>query len=303
MDFTKTQCDGCGRPFEKEDDIVVCPVCGTPQHRECYELAGGCVNAAKHELGFEFDPPESDEKEEAKAKEEAERKTRAAKAVNESLSLGEFPDVNDVIEQRVSAICPGITEQQRKEQVCGVELGLASAFVGNGAERYINKFRKMEQIGKRTFNWAAFLFTPYWFFWRKLFKEGLILAGLDICASLLMNYFVRPILPVYQSIVESGETNLTEAEFSAFYSVGLKLLILYGVIFAIHLFVGFFADKIYHNYCTKTLNEFHQKKASEENEESLRFFLTKSSTSIAATIASILVTYFVPSILSNLLFK
>ena len=30
-------CEGCGRPLALTDDIVVCPDCGAPYHRECYE--------------------------------------------------------------------------------------------------------------------------------------------------------------------------------------------------------------------------------------------------------------------------
>ncbi len=30
-------CEGCGRPLALQDDIVVCPDCGAPYHRTCYE--------------------------------------------------------------------------------------------------------------------------------------------------------------------------------------------------------------------------------------------------------------------------
>ena len=52
MQYLHDHCDGCGQPFSNDDDIVVCPVCATPQHRACYEKEGRCVNESKHESGF-----------------------------------------------------------------------------------------------------------------------------------------------------------------------------------------------------------------------------------------------------------
>ena len=33
-------CEGCGRPLTLKEDIVVCPDCGAPYHRTCYEKLG-----------------------------------------------------------------------------------------------------------------------------------------------------------------------------------------------------------------------------------------------------------------------
>ena len=50
-------CVVCGEAFKEEDDIVVCPDCGTPHHRACYEKLGHCGNEALHEKGEEWTPP------------------------------------------------------------------------------------------------------------------------------------------------------------------------------------------------------------------------------------------------------
>ena len=50
-------CVVCGQVFKKEDDIVVCPDCGTPHHRACYEKLGHCGNEALHATGEEWTPP------------------------------------------------------------------------------------------------------------------------------------------------------------------------------------------------------------------------------------------------------
>lgn len=52
MNYYNQRCPHCKKAFTKDDDIVVCPVCGTPQHRECYEEENKCVNFSKHEQGY-----------------------------------------------------------------------------------------------------------------------------------------------------------------------------------------------------------------------------------------------------------
>ena len=48
MDFTKFHCPVCNSNFTENDDVVVCPDCGTPHHRECYKKIGKCFNENMH---------------------------------------------------------------------------------------------------------------------------------------------------------------------------------------------------------------------------------------------------------------
>jgi len=41
-------CPVCHRAFNESDDIVSCPVCGAPHHRECWKAEGGCKLQADH---------------------------------------------------------------------------------------------------------------------------------------------------------------------------------------------------------------------------------------------------------------
>ena len=52
MRYTGNLCDGCNEPLLSEEDVVVCPECGTPQHRQCYDKNNQCVNAHLHGEGF-----------------------------------------------------------------------------------------------------------------------------------------------------------------------------------------------------------------------------------------------------------
>ena len=43
MDFKGKICPVCSKEFENDDDIVVCPKCGAPYHRDCYSIEGKCI--------------------------------------------------------------------------------------------------------------------------------------------------------------------------------------------------------------------------------------------------------------------
>lgn len=45
-------CPVCRSPFGENDDVVVCPDCGTPHHRACYIRLGKCAVSQHHESGF-----------------------------------------------------------------------------------------------------------------------------------------------------------------------------------------------------------------------------------------------------------
>ena len=52
MEFSKYKCPVCGETFKPGDDVVVCPECGAPHHRECYEQLGHCCFEEKHSNNF-----------------------------------------------------------------------------------------------------------------------------------------------------------------------------------------------------------------------------------------------------------
>ena len=58
IDYLGLKCGVCGKNFEEEDDVVVCPECGTPAHRACYKEHGGCPNEEKHGTDFVFEEVE-----------------------------------------------------------------------------------------------------------------------------------------------------------------------------------------------------------------------------------------------------
>ncbi len=55
IDYLGLNCGICGEAFTKDDDVVVCPECGTPMHRRCYSNEKKCPNSDKHGSGYVFE--------------------------------------------------------------------------------------------------------------------------------------------------------------------------------------------------------------------------------------------------------
>ena len=56
MDLKNYFCPVCSNDFNEDDDVVFCPECGTPHHRDCYINLGECKNSALHNENFTFEP-------------------------------------------------------------------------------------------------------------------------------------------------------------------------------------------------------------------------------------------------------
>lgn len=57
-EYENKKCSCCGERFNADDDIVICPECGTPMHRACWN--GHCPNESRHAAGFDWDSEQKD---------------------------------------------------------------------------------------------------------------------------------------------------------------------------------------------------------------------------------------------------
>ncbi|MCH5198306.1 MAG: DUF2628 domain-containing protein [Oscillospiraceae bacterium] len=58
MRYTGVKCVLCGEVFEENSDAVVCPVCGAPHHRTCWQNSGKCAMSSAHSEGYTWIFPE-----------------------------------------------------------------------------------------------------------------------------------------------------------------------------------------------------------------------------------------------------
>ena len=189
MQYKFEICDGCHTPLDKEEDIVVCPVCGTPQHRECYNKEHRCVNEEKHAEGFVWQAPvHAPEENTAVAVAETENAPNSQED-----SEGNSKPVPIIINpQNVGEVdrlfLNGVEDKPDDELCDGVKIRDAAVFVQNGAKNYIKKFKKIKNKVV-SWNWGAFFFAPYWFFYRKMYKLGFAFLGIMIAATVALTPF------------------------------------------------------------------------------------------------------------------
>ncbi len=235
MIYKNETCDGCQKPFEPTDDIVVCPVCGTPQHRACWLENNACVNKAFHTEGFFWRGAEAAEEAKAgvsfdpkkdigevcthcgtnnpadaetcagcqKSLVENEQSQATAPAQPEATP----PPFGMTKKGKLPPFLSGIAEDEMVGSVKARDIALYTQI---GAKRYIEKFRKLELPGaKFSWSWPAFFFTPYWFFYRKLYWLGGIFLGLTFALSV---FFAGPMGEIQKTLLAVPLSTLTPAD-------------------------------------------------------------------------------------------
>lgn len=386
MIYKGNVCDGCGKVFTEDDDIVVCPECATPQHRECYEKGDCCVNAHLHSDSYEWKSslPQEEKKEEEKHGEKHEETPAEDKDVetspcpncgyrnpkgtkqckNCSMKLVVFGiDLADSIDDKKddtekSGEAPiykppftlgqgeGFEYAENEEEnrqpsdeneeahaasptpeqigqsvldnlastsydsyqqsfVSGVQVKLLNALIGSNAYRYIQKFRKMDSGNKISFNWAAFFFSPYWYFYRKLYKPGIIFMTVYLLVSIAMTPAYTKFLDVLMPLAENPEAfmNMTEAaymEYMTKMSEAMYPVMAFSLVsFAVNLLSGFIANILYRNYTIKTAKSVI---AAKTNTQATMLISKYGGISLLALMLSYLAEQIISFIISNLMF-
>ena len=189
--YNGESCARCHAYLFSEDDVVYCPVCGAPHHRECYTALGHCALEEFHGTPQEY----SKEKQTA-INEETEKIQPESTKTNEEIvcplcgekynnsinrcpkcgtpangSYGYFDFLGGVPAD--ADIGEGVTAEEAKK------------FVLANPQRYIPKFALLNEKNKTSWNWMAFLFPAPWMISRKMYKGGIFAAIFTIMATLL----------------------------------------------------------------------------------------------------------------------
>lgn len=260
------ECPVCKRAFEEGDDIVTCPECGTPHHRECYDLVGKCVNSGLHSSGFEFDTKPIETK-----------KDESAKTI-----VGQYytPNKDDDSDKEQSTNTPVIsinisTENEytkSNEEINGNAIADVAATIRTNIPRYITRFRDMEKKNKKTgWNWGAFFFGSLYYLFRKMYKQGVlfmcVFATLIFGSDTLMYKYA----PLYvNAVMDMAEKYYNKQAFdpsaliTADYSKAAMIVyITIGILLVIRIIEAMFADYFYMTTVEDIIDKM--KKSLEEN--------------------------------------
>ncbi len=232
MDYTRIPCPVCKKPFNSNDDIVVCPVCGAPYHRDCYKEAGHCIFVENHESGKDWTPPALAS---ASINASSEIKdvecticgtlnpksamfcngcgtllSKKPEALNDDVSVNPYMSGGNQHGNpyNQSGMPPmfmggfpvdpmgGVSPTEEIDE--NVSFGDVSKLVRQGTAYYLPVFKRIKAQGKGKFNFSAFIFSGGWMLYRKQYKRGiifsLIMLALFIGYALSTLYISAPIL-------------------------------------------------------------------------------------------------------------
>ena len=184
-------CEGCGKPLTLQDDIVVCPDCGAPYHRVCYEKLGQCIHRPAHAAGYEWKFPyeESQLRTCPSCGERTLRDEETCRCCGAVLppegqeppssreSSEETFDYSQMYRQFGTSADP---EKEFFEDAFGKEAkmdGIARQdwldYIGPAAPAYLAAYSRMQlQKSKVSMSFSALLFGPFYFFYRKAWKPA-----------------------------------------------------------------------------------------------------------------------------------
>lgn len=297
VNYENLTCQHCGKQMHDGEDIVVCPVCATPQHRECWMQAGHCANDALHASGYVW---QRENKNQSTKKEHevsdgsivchicgSENPDDSLHCGNCGALFGEKENTNPVCsfcgtnndsDARHCKNCGAPLNAQkavfnenpylRKSEfkaddlIAGQKAGDISIFVQASSHRYLKKFRRFADGKKFSFNFAALLFAPYWFFYRKLYKAGAFFVVLFATVSLMLTGLSTDVAIVadeflgsygvfdYENATEEEilayEKEVTNASKEFFNKAKKPLAIIAAVNLGMSLIAALVADRLYY---------------------------------------------------------
>jgi len=304
MNFIGQDCPVCNKTFEKDSEIVVCPECGTPHHRHCYNDTGKCFFTDKHGtftwenqhvddvFGGNGNPNISDStcvrcnfKNKSTAlfcencglpimnvtpssngfNSSDKQPNENSNFFNQNMYAGKFNNTHTSTEP----VCEDITAQELAD------------FVKANPEYYTQAAKRMSVTGKTSFNFSAFFFSGFWLLFRKKYLAGFItifsfLALWFTSLFLYSKYTVKTILAMYSylgiSQNERPSFNMMPQVQNFFHTLSPMdlFLSLLPYIFDIILMVamitfGVIANRYYIKSCVKQIHKI--KNASTTNKE------------------------------------
>ncbi len=253
------KCPVCTAYMFDNDDIVFCPLCGAPHHRDCYAAVGHCAFEDKHGTPLQYKKPERKEdinQEQASENSSSANSNLRCSRCGSEIPFGQAncPNCSAPVQNTVYTpfgtpitLDPmgGVSPDDMIDDIPAKEV---SDFVVVNTPRYLTRFKAMNSKKKKSWNWGAFLFPQAWYFYRKMYLPGILFFLLTVTASLLGLSYLNL---VSELPMEAQRSSSTLANYIIANAETLNLVPLYlasaGFVLELVLRVisGFIGDKIY----------------------------------------------------------
>lgn len=292
--YTGCQCMICQNTFREEDDIVVCPDCGTPYHRSCYASAGRCINDALHESGGSWQTIQNARRQKIGGMEcsschhinlpDAAECAVCRKPLphSESHTMEDGPSVafgmSDGQQILINPMdpCCGLPPD---EEIEGEKLGHIARFVGSNTFYYIPLFKRFKETGRKlSLNLSCMFFPHLYFAYRRMWLPAIlvmvvsaILAIPSMLTNLLIMLETEEVMEVFRETYSSYGMDADQifsgilALLKPYESILQNLdMLLYGVILAGRSILGLFANRIYLHHIIKNIRRIRSRTQSPE---------------------------------------
>lgn len=266
MSENQKSCAFCKAYLFSDDDVVYCPVCGAPHHRDCYNQIGHCAFEELHGTPQQYDAnkenSEVSEPDDSVFKDDVSDDETVCRFCHQAFPKESprctkcgAPNLENRTQFQQFDFLGGVDKDQEIAE--GVTADEAKQFVIVNTPRYIPKFLSFFRGKKTSWNWIAFLFPAHWFFSRKMYSNGIIAAALSIIASLFSNGALNSIINVLQ-LPENYTQDMFFERFTSYLpnmDGNLLLMLLFGFLITVTLSVvtGIFGDIWYRRHAVSKI--------------------------------------------------
>lgn len=266
--YKGVDCPICGKPLDNGEQVVICPDCGAPYHRDCILKQGKCIFDDLHKEGKHWQKPKTEYEKQAENMES--RRCSRCGTLNDSNLI--FCEVcGTMLTNNENAKNYENTYKQTQQPINFMQYDPYSTpfggvdaddsineipvkdwaiYIGQNTSYFIPKFKRMS-LGEKisTFNFASAFFGGFYYLYRKMYLWGVLLILINIVIS-LPSFFIR-----YASILyEIDSTNEYIAMFSNENMITVSNIC--GVIsIVIMVLTGFFTNKLYRIHCKKNIDK------------------------------------------------
>lgn len=232
-EFKNEKCAACGMKFFDDADIVVCPECGTPYHRECWERIGACVHSAEHG-SYEWKGENQELREHLENIESTEnQKHENTNDGFEIIHVDSYDEYREIMDKKL------LEQQKDFDAIDGVTAQELLKFIGKNGYYYLPVFKDIRKNNKSLkLNFAAFLMFPMHCFYRKMNLFGVVMMTLLFLtteAKILLSHFAE-------------QLGISDHMLMTAYIIATALSL------AIDIFVLMFFNYFYFKSCIKRIN-------------------------------------------------
>lgn len=279
--YIGVQCPVCEKRFVDGDDVVVCPICGAPHHRACYQQLGKCALDDHHAPDYAWENPSASAMngtQDAHAQQTVvcavcktsspshclfcqtcgarlDRQNAVASSGNANPGSAYTPPVINAYTMAFGGLSP-------TEELNGVSVRDLAIFVGPSAHYFLPQFKMLALKGGPSVNLPSIIFSFFYFFYRKMYGIGALFLGLVLLSFspmlLVMPELVQFIAEHFQDILLGINVFPLFQPQSHLWVYQINQILQY-VPFIFTVLFSFFANRIYFSFAVKQIKKCKEK--------------------------------------------